>query len=1547
MHVILREIALVLDVPADSINLDKGLVENGATSLSLVRLHYALKTANINCKLEHMISGSTVAQLLNQANQAYEPLCKQITRYRKRSAPETIPRLAKQSCYNQSVRPTENSLSRSQVRYPMTEMQVALLESGLKSAGRNIIQYHETHEPESLMALKEAWSEVIRSVPLLSSTYELQGAEAYIVESERQPLDWKEFIVEDATSYVQEIERQGTAGACFGSSFRVVTLKPKGSAPGKSRVIWRAHHALIDGFSHALLLAKLQKAIAKEELETTIPYVHFVAGLHVLQKSSADVAKTYWKKQKLDSVQFSSPLLLPAPSQIRFRLNPSSFLEIQVHSKALAEGCTTIGVTLPALYYAAWALTLGQYTDSQHLCFGTVFSGRSLPIPGCMSIIGPTINALPISIKINPDSTIEEFLQDVFKRVMELNSVQWTTPDHGFTRKFQTALNIRNEPRVKRKSLVPTEPAFNTIYSDVPLQVEVIRGDYDIVRFHYHVDKFDSYQIERIGRFFVTAVNLIHNINSTVDAGLRSLIDNGQQQLLSSLGNWNGIGTKTDSTKDDLVSLFIDKARKYPSIPALRRGLETMTYCELHTKSSLVARHLKSIVDPGAVICVSADRSIHWIIAIYAILKAGAVYCPLVDDLPDSMRDNNFKTSGSTLFVVSLAKDKGRKPSSCQNCISIEELLAHSDTKADEDNEEVHLARPDGAAYLCFTSGSTGNPKGVLCQHRGLVAFQRDPDVRLRANPNWKIAQFMSPAFDGSIHEIFSALSYGGTLVLPEGPMQLNHLKDADAAILTPSVARALDLQSFPGLKVVYFVGEHVTQDLCDSWAAEKTVFNMYGPTEATGGATIKQLFPGNSVNLGAPNPSSRIYILDRHRNLSPVGVVGEIYLAGVQVASGYIGRPEETQSRFFPDSINPGPSERMYKTGDRAYWDKNGELVLVGRADRQVKYRGFRIDLDDLEIRFCRAVSDLIQVAITLVNGELTAYVQPKHINIGKLREALRAHIPNYAMPHCIVPIDTLPMTTAGKRDYKKLEQEIPIAAPPDASLIPIIALEETVISALRDTLRLPANAVINPASSFFELGLSSVSFLFLSHRLSTVLNRKISLRLIMNCGSPRDLALELETCSEAADDAMSENDIISGIERDWWHKYQISTDTSAFNVCFTCELGASVNQSRLASAWNAVLAKHRILSCNYITDNESTITRKYQSSPPKALLMDMIDVDRETHQPFELNEGHLIRVLCSPKLLLVVASHIICDLTALNRILRDVADVYTGRQLKAVLGDHSQVQWHTKPSPSQQAFWPTYLNNIQSTNIIGAKNFKRTSWAGTSDLCSVEKALYDKMKLYAATNHVTMHQLALAAVALALNIDGKELDMIIGAPYLNRNSERELDTIGLFLQPLPIRIKHPNAAWCDNNTYGKSQTLDTETSHAFVRAVQSASRAALCHAMPFDQLLTLLNLPATYPDHDLLNTMVTFLEADHMPILPIPDAKTKYTWTRGAKFRLMAEFAATDQDNLMLRLEYSTEYFSENEISIIGKKVIQALQGLVAETPFTELQDCIRQIC
>ncbi|KAI1824916.1 acetyl-CoA synthetase-like protein [Xylaria intraflava] len=1538
---ILSEISIALGTPLSRLGLVSSFIQNGGDSLSAVQLQIALRKHGIRISIQDIFTATSLLCLTEQAGVEslydIDDVAPQSPARRRERKVSDAGRPPPKRLHRASSRIAASGEKTVGIRYPMTEMQISLVQSTQINAGYNIISYIETYRPENIPALKLAWETVLRLEEIFNVSFIVDEPDAYLCERRPATFLWEEVVVQDESSYQQELEPQTEPDDQLQTAFKVVTLQSPGTE-GKSTVIWRVHHAMIDGVSCSIVLSKVRQVLAGKAIQAGPSFGDFALKLQALRLQGHDSAIEFWARQKRDHPSPASELPLAAPSDDH-GMGELDQVFLTSDISALKGVAMAAEVTPASLYYAAWGLVLSRYTDSNSVSLGAILSGRSLPIDGVGSVVGPVINVLPLYLSLSPPSTIREYLRSVFTALLELTSFHWTTPSHGFTRDFSTAVSVRFDvPELINGPFALLEPPRSRVCSDVPLSIEV--GHCGRICLSYHTKSFSRLSIEQLAVDFKTVFDSMLNLDSTVASCLDSLVSEGQRVDLARIGNWTAKPTRHGAVKDDLVSLFTQAVDRNPSLPAVEHRSSSLTYTQLHEQSSLVARRLSKLVSPGDIVCVHADGSINWIIAIYAILKTGAVYCPLAPGLPKAAREANFIATNAKLYLTADSTAKSVRPVSCEICLSVEELLLEKHPLADD---APRLPRPTANAYLCFTSGTTGKPKGVLCRHESLVAFQSDFQVRLCARAGWRVAQFMSPEFDGSIHEIFSALSYGATLVLKDGARPFDHLKRCDAAIMTPTVAKALDPADFPNLKKVYFVGEAVDQNVSNTWARQRQLFNMYGPTEATCGATIKCLAADKPVTLGTPNPSTRVYILDSQRRLVPFGVIGEIYLAGIQVATGYIGQPTETAMRFLPDSVHPQYSgEYMYRTGDRAYWNKDGELTFLGRRDRQVKLRGFRIDLDDLEARMTKAHDKCTAVAVAVKDDYLVALVQPAHLDLDEFRLYIRNHIPAYALPRHIMAVKSFPMTPVGKLDYKAI---IAAAASSNSRQeTPLTFSREMITSALKTVLGMCASEHIDLDSTFADLGVNSLSALHLSQRLSRSFKLRIPVSMVLGTATVRGL-VEAMSCLQAPQPRQAISTLgehrVSPIEAEWWQKYQHG-NTSSFNVTYACELPAKLERQKFISAWNAVLCRHRILRCRYVHSDLHGVRREYVQAPPTAKAVETIDIQREINISFDLENDDLVRVLVSPAQMLVVISHILCDLTTLRILLQEVAETYQGQESAPITKTYSQTAWPIPASADHLSFWSTYLSGVpEPQSSVGRLSARRKGWTGSSYTYRIPKSTRQAMNHFAAKERVTMHQLTLASVALALQHQSKHCDVTIGAPYLNRHSEEDLGVVGLFLEPLPIRIRYESTG----QALAGNETAATPSA-SFIKTVQKSSEGALSHALAWDQLLSHLNLTPDFPNHPLFDVMVTFHEASQEVQLPLPGIRFVPTWSEGAKFKLMAEFTARRDGDLSLRLEYSDECFGAEDVRILARLVFEALDGLVAGDEYGTIARKLRHI-
>ena len=680
---------------------------------------------------------------------------------------------------------------------------MSLIHGSVRNPGTNIIRHFETYEPEDIPVVRAAW-QVLFHQEIILRTHHLLG----LIPQEGAEFEWAEVRTEDRREFYQRVH-EPLNSTKLSSSWEVVTLAQRGR-PVQSVVMWTIHHALIDGYSAQLLITKLRRITAGQCVTPGPSAAGILSRLQELREERRQEGDAFWNQKRELHSQAATALSLPSPiePQEQNRFGERAF-QLEVDHLTLDCIARQCNVTLATIHYAAWALVMTFLASNDKVIFGIALSGRNLPFPGMDEAIGPFVNTLPLAISTRPDMTLKQLASHVFEQISELSEYQWTTTDNGFVRNFQTAMNMQFDLYLADEvpgSVHPTERPSSKQVNDIPLSILV---DAQEVSLHYNLKDFQPAHIDLVATLYGDAVKSFLRLDTTLDVAQSRMMKPEDHEFVRRHGNCFSQLTQPLAISDDLVTLFENVVDKQRHALAVEKSETALTYDELDQRANVVASELARHVTPEDVVCVDADRSIAWIVSIFGILKAGATYCAIDSELPSHLRDVLFDKAGAKVFLFN-RPEKGespaRMPSNCQVALSVESLVADAKRRNDGRHRYPRRSRalPSTPAYVCFTSGSTGTPKGVVCSHEGLVAFQRDLEVRLFAQPGTKVSQVMSPAFDGSIHEIFSALCHGAALLLPaEGSVVFQALERADSAILTPSVADALDPDDYPALKYV------------------------------------------------------------------------------------------------------------------------------------------------------------------------------------------------------------------------------------------------------------------------------------------------------------------------------------------------------------------------------------------------------------------------------------------------------------------------------------------------------------------------------------------------------------------------------------------------------------------------------------------------------------------------------------------------------------------------------------------------------------------------
>jgi amino acid adenylation domain-containing protein len=552
---------------------------------------------------------------------------------------------------------------------------------------------------------------------------------------------------------------------------------------------------------------------------------------------------------------------------------------------------------------------------------------------------------------------------------------------------------------------------------------------------------------------------------------------------------------------DTLHAEFVERAVKDPNAPAVYSDAGVLTYRDLNERSRALAERLVADgAGPGVPVGICVERTPDLLVGILGILRAGSCYLPLDPRYPVERLNFMVRDSGTRLLLTT--------PACRTSCPSGPTVVVLGETVTTEPGEQPVPVVPGDTAYLIYTSGSTGQPKGVAIRHSGCVAMLSEMDRIFAGCDVSGVAATSSVCFDMSVMEIFAALCRGGAVVLVDSAVHLPDHQYADKVThlnVIPSVMNGLlDAGGLPpNLRSVVFGGESLRRKLVDRAYRETTadrVFNAYGPTEGTVFCSFKQV-PAEETgepSIGTPSVSARVYVLDENLARLPAGVPGELYLGGAGLAHGYVNRPRTTAERFVPDPFLDG--ERMYRTGDVVTLTADGELQFVGRTDHQVKVRGHRVELEEVEVRLS-GCPDVREAAAVVRGDRLLAYVVPEGdtrdgvwLDAGRqaaITGTLAAEVPDYMVPRTIVFLAALPLGHGGKLDRGALPD--PPAVDTGQPVEPASTPTEVALSEIWGQLLDLDPASIDVRAAFYDIGGDSLLLVRLARLMTRRFGRRV----------------------------------------------------------------------------------------------------------------------------------------------------------------------------------------------------------------------------------------------------------------------------------------------------------------------------------------------------------------------------------------------------------------------------------------------------------------------
>src|SRR6185369_1031344 len=550
--------------------------------------------------------------------------------------------------------------------------------------------------------------------------------------------------------------------------------------------------------------------------------------------------------------------------------------------------------------------------------------------------------------------------------------------------------------------------------------------------------------------------------------------------------------------------LFEQHVAQQPNALALVTGNEQLSYRQLNRRVNQLAHYLRALgVGPDLLVGIMLERGVDLVVSIIAVLKAGGAYLPLDAAYPLERLAFMIDDAGLTLL---LTQDSllDRLPATWVQTICVDQEAETLQQQSSENPEPLSAA--NNLAYVIYTSGSTGQPKGVLLEHRGLANLAQAQAREFDLHAGKRVLQFASQSFDASVWELVMALGSGATLCLAEQQQALLEATEVERLVteqqithvtLPPSLLDVLPERALQSLQVIVSAGERCRPELVQRWGAGRAFYNAYGPTETTVCATwqrCEQVNEREEVPIGKPIPNMRVYVLNRNLRPVPAGVVGELFVGGLGLARGYLRRPELTAEKFVPDPFATEAGARLYRTGDLVRWRADGTVEYVGRRDEQVKVRGYRVELGEIEA-VLRAQSGVQDSVVVHHGSQLLAYVvsEDEELNVAQLRRRLKERLPDYMVPSQLLLLPRLPLTPSGKIDKRALPT--PQVSRADLN-VPYVApqteIERSIAAAWQEALRVDT---VGTDDNFFDLGGHSLLLLQIHRKLQDTLKRSFPL--------------------------------------------------------------------------------------------------------------------------------------------------------------------------------------------------------------------------------------------------------------------------------------------------------------------------------------------------------------------------------------------------------------------------------------------------------------------
>lgn len=1331
--------------------------------------------------------------------------------------------------------------------------------------------------------------------------------------------------------------------------------------------IWSHHHVLMDGWCIGIIVSEFTQVYTstlKNQpifLSPTTPYASYIQWLENWQKEASE---TYWRSYLS---AYETPAVLPQKEALHteglpYLLKKQHLVINREETKRLDEFSRKHGVTINTVFQCAWGLLLAKYNNVNDVVFGSVVSGRPVEIDGVETMIGLFINTIPMRISHGPEDTVGDLLKKTqdqsvnsgphhyysLSEIQALSEMGGDLIDHIVAfENFPVTEQLVNQNPSADEGEIPFEIKSSEywVQTNYDLSITVIPSDEFEVIFDYNNNKYEDGTIADVSSYLK---NIIFSFVQNYDKLLKeiSLFNDKEQEVLKERFTSN---LEEDTNLSTIQERLNKSFKENRNNAAIEYKGETYDYGTVELTADKIAQAIDAHQLPSGsnigILC--EDR--YWLIcSMLGILKSRMAFVPLENTLPENRLSSMIVQTGTKLIITDQGLNAGDKLKATDETIkwlAIDEI----DQQVEVVFENKNNYQPDDHVYVYFTSGSTGNPKGVIGKNKGLSHFINWEITTFNIDNSFRISQFTNPGFDVFMRDIFVPLCAGGTICIPE-----ENILSIDQEIYdwiteqrinlihcVPSLFKliqkdGIDVNSFSNLKYILLAGEKILPYELKEWYKifdnNISLVNIYGPTETTLAKGYYKIQPEDSNRSFIPVKAisgAQFLILDSDLNVCSEGGIGEIYIRTPYKTAGYLGLQEANQKSFILNPFSDNESDLIYKTGDLGKEHENGEIEILGRLDHQVKIRGIRIELDDIKENICNypGITDAVVVVREDAEAEkfIASYiVSGSSFDSAELRVFLDATLPPNMIPSYLISIAEFPLMPNGKIDRKALPD--PSIEKEEQHELASNEVERKLVDIWSEVLRVDKE-LISTTKSFFEMGGHSVKVFHIINRIQQEFSVKLKLGDIFNNASVKEIGILISDLgkgeiTQIPKAAIKEFYAASPAQERMYYQHLLHEKNTAFNISIPIEIKGEVDIKRFNQSFQKLVERHEGLRTSFMLSNDGVTQTVNQDLNFEIEILDPTNYNdvREAFnvfvRPFDLSMKSLMRcgllINESGNYLFVDIHHIVSDGNSLDILINDFKKIHFGEELQPLeLRYVDYTCWlneNKEKLHQQEVFWSDKLSGqlprtdlpmSQERDSVDAKlvSFKELEIGDT---------VYEDLKTIAATYKVSDFMLLISAYYILLHKMSGNSDLIIGTEVLGRTQSELKDIVGTFVNVLPLRVQAtPEKPYVDFLNEVKESVLEAFDNQDF----------------QFDQMVSLVNKEdadlSRNPIFDfyfsLANTVDSGAELDELKFVAVDiDKRIK------GEYEFVINVVESNR-KMMMSFIYSNELYDDDTIDLL----------------------------